>query len=780
MYRSLVLPVATLCLIAPQTALAQNEESGDEVMRNADIVVTATRQETRLNETPISITVISEEGIARRNLVSFSDYLSTVPGVSFFSLGAGNNSIIIRGLAARPQFDANASGPITGVYFGEVPMSGLDFNGQQPDIMLVDMARVEVLRGPQGTLFGSSNLSGTVRNIPNEPDLSRFNAQSLVGVSETARFGGTNYEAQAMVNLPIIDDRLAVRGVIYHFDRSGFYRNIGEAAPLVAQAVNNFGAAARASGDEAAETYTGGRVSLRWKPLDPIDVTLTYLRQRIEQDGAPGADLSLNADGYTDGRLLTRRVTDLNAVGVLPGDPRVSAPDFRDLRVSDVEVINGVVKVELAFGEVVSSTSYANVRTRIRSTIPLTAADLDQSDPFAEGPQTNANGTDASAFFQEVRFVSKFDGPFQILSGVFFEDVSRGRSPWNGFAGTILASNPLGTPAEPIATFVNELKLGFRQLAVFGEASWQISDQLKLTGGGRFFDYEFDTDFRLFADPFFSPLPDPVVESGGKNGTIFKVGIDYSPTKNVLVYANWSEGFRLGQVTGGSTSPRCDIDRDGFFDAVPGLTTGVRTLRPDTVDNYEIGSKLTLFGGAVQVNAAAFQLDWTDIPLTTRFPNFCSALVNASQARSRGIELESTLSLANGLTVGLGGAYIKAELAADAPFVGSEGDRLPGSPEYNLTASASYDFSIGNRPAYVSADYSYVGAFYNSADRTGIKLGDYGLANIQGGVSLGRTEIQLFAQNLTNANDFTWENVNGSTVFQLRPRTVGMRLGLSF
>ena len=777
----LVAALAITCssiALSPLAAFAQGV-SEDEAAQET-IIVTATRQQTALEDTPISVTVIDQDEITRRNLVGFSDYLATVPGVSFFDLGPGNNSIIIRGLAARPQFDANAAGPITGVYFGEIPMSGLGFNGQQPDIKLVDMERVEVLRGPQGTLYGSSNLSGTVRNIPAAADLSRVDMRVTAGISETARFGGANNDVQGVFNLPVIEDKLAVRGVLYRFDRSGFYRNIGEEAPLVAEAVRNYGAVAVAEDDQAADTYAGGRVSLRWKPTEPLDVTLMYLRQEIEQNGSPGANRTLGDEGYSDGRIRTRIVTELNAIAVQPGDPRVSEPVFGDQRISDAEIFNALIELDLGSVSLISSTTTVDQTTRRRNSLSLTPQRLDITSPWAEGPQSGANGTDAEAFFQEVRFVSAFSGPLQLAGGVYYEDVSRGRSPWNAFAGTDLSTNPFGSPEEPIVTFVNELKLDFAQTAVFGELSWQLTDQIKLTGGGRQFEYDFGSDYRFYSDPYFFTLPAPRIENGGEDGSTFKAGIDYTPTDDLLVYASWSEGFRLGQTTGGSTSRRCDVDGDGFFDALPGLTTGVRTLRPDTVDNLEIGSKFGMFANRLSVNAAVFQLDWKDIPLTAIFPNFCAALVNASKARSRGLELEASIAVTEDLRLSFGGSFVDAALLEDAPRVGEAGDRLPGAPEYNFNASFVYDFELYGMESYVSGDYAYVGGYYHTTDVTGIESGDYEWLDLQAGIQFERFDIQLFGRNLTNSDEYTWVSNTLYSVYQLRPRTIGLRVEFSY
>lgn len=625
-----------------------------------EVYVTATRRPLALSRAPLSISVLDDSEILRRNISGFSDYLATVPGVSFFDLGTGNNSIIMRGLAARPQFDSNASGPLVGVYFGEVPMAGLALNGQQPDVKLIDLERVEVLRGPQGTLYGSSNMGGTVRNIPAAVKLDTFEARVQGGVSETAERGGTNYESQAMVNVPIIDGKLGLRANVYYSDRSGFYENIGTADPLVAQAVDGYGANAFTGDNQGAEQFDGIRLALRWQPIEQLDATLLYLDQSIEQNGSPSADRTLGENAYLQGRLLTRNTTDLAATGVLPGDPRVSEPVFRPLATSDIELWNLQLEWASPFGTFLSSTSSVDQVTRTRGAAALLPGDLDPSNPFAEGPVGRANGTDADAFFQEFRFTSSWSGPLGVVAGLFYEDVERGRDPWNAFIGTDLSKNPYGTPEEPIVTFVSELELEFTQRAVYGEVTYQILDNLSATAGGRYFDYDYGTVSEFISDPFFATLPPPTVLDGGDDGSLFKASLDYSPTAGSLLYATWSEGYRLGQVTGGNTPPRCDQDGDGFFDEIPGLSTGVRTLDPDTTDNFELGAKLNFYDDRLQLNAALFRIDWEGIPLVTFSENFCGGLVNAGDARSEGLEVEAVLAVTDKLRVTVGGSWVSA------------------------------------------------------------------------------------------------------------------------
>ena len=208
-------------------------EGVTEQGRIDEILVTATKRETSLQDTAMSISAIGGDAIAKQNLVSMDDYLRNVPGVSFQDRGAGQNSIVIRGMATNPQLD---TGSTAGAYFGETPVANmrgpasLDAGGNA-DVKLVDIERVEVLRGPQGTLYGAGSMAGTVRIIPNAPKLDALEGSIATRYSNTADAGGDSYSVQAVINIPVIEDKLAVRGVAYRFDNSGFVDNVAASQP---------------------------------------------------------------------------------------------------------------------------------------------------------------------------------------------------------------------------------------------------------------------------------------------------------------------------------------------------------------------------------------------------------------------------------------------------------------------------------------------------------------------------------------------------------------------
>ncbi|WP_447761519.1 TonB-dependent receptor plug domain-containing protein [Sphingopyxis panaciterrae] len=332
-----------------QNAAAQ-EAPGDRGVENGDIVVTATRRETTLQETPAAVSAIGSEQIEKRNLVGMDDYLASVPGVGYQDRGAGSNTITIRGIGNGSQISPNTP---TGSYFGEVSVSGLgpQLNGNQAgngDVKMIDVARVEVLRGPQGTLFGSGSLGGAVRVIPNAPNLQEFEGNVLAEYSNTARRGSHNYSVQGVVNLPIVQDQMALRVVGYRVFNDGFIDNVGASQPTPQiTAATALGVQVRDRKHVGADTTTGVRASLLWEPMEGLSLTAMHLYQRIEQDGLAGVELGVSATDYLQAR------------------PRTGANGDSDEFVNTtLNLSNLVLQYDWEWGSILNSTGYIDSRAK--------------------------------------------------------------------------------------------------------------------------------------------------------------------------------------------------------------------------------------------------------------------------------------------------------------------------------------------------------------------------------------------------------------------------------
>jgi len=739
-----------------------------------EVIVTATRRATSLNDTAISVAAIGGEDIAQQNLSGMDDYLRTLPGVNFLGQGLSRNAVVIRGLGMSPQNEAATSGPTTGLYFDEFSISATGNLGGNPDLKMVDLERVEVLRGPQGTLFGSSALAGAVRNIPNAPKLNEFEGNIKTTYSNTGGFGSGNTKFEGVINIPLIEDVLAVRAVAYRHDDSGYVKNIA-ATQLAAGGFNltdisTVDAAAKYNSanlyqdeDEVGETnFTGGRISGLWTPTEELSVTLQYITQEAQQDGFPA--VQQNTGGYT--QVALQYGNDVPADG----------DGFED----ELSITNLLVEYDLGWASVLSSSTWIDDDS---------VWDY-ESNVFFEAPALQQLVRNYESFSQEFRLMSQQDGPLQYVLGVYYEDIDANGS-YDIYATSDLDQYPISPTFflpygddNPLLWDESDNRTT-GQTAFYGELSYEFSEQWVLTAGVRRFDY--DRTLRSVFDGTFGSADrlDTLEESGNT----FKTNLSYKPNEDALIYLQWAEGFRLGSAGFAPPESTCDVNGDGLLD---GTTVPLKaSIDSDSTENFELGVKLSSIHNRLQINAAIYQIDWQDIPLRVfggALPGqektcFGSVASNAGEAELKGFEIETTYQVTEGLRVSLGGAYNKAELSSvltGVPF--SVGDRLPGSPEYNINFGLLYEFDIADNPSYFRSDYAYIGDYFNLPGEEGDKAGGYGQLNMSAGINVNQLSIELFGHNMTDNDAFTSidEFSRDTRAYRLRPRTIGMNIAYQF
>ena len=760
--------------MATATAQDQVGESASAQKVLEEIIVTSTRRETSLNDTALSVAAVSGEDIARRNLSEMNDYLRTVPGVNFVEVGVGNSAVVIRGLGVSPQAEGRVSSPTVGLYFGEVPLAAVSVRGGASDLKMIDLNRVEVMRGPQGTLFGSGGLAGAVRNIPNAPNLNELEGSLKTTYSNTAELGGGNSKFEGVVNIPLIEDVLAIRAVAYRHEVSGYVKNVagtvfandGEIAPGVsastAVGLNGGPELYQNESDIGNATHKGGRISALWAPSDDLSITLQHAYQDAEQNGQPYVEVF----GDNDYQQITLQFADHEG---LAGEES----GFGD----EINITNLVLEYDLGWANLLSSSGWLK-------------QDSDSSQD--ESSYGGANSVqlltgEAESFTQEVRLASQLDGPIQYVAGVFYEDseYSINNRLW---ASTDTVLTRFGGPYFPGSLLFAKADRDrtIEQLAFYGELSYQFNEQWELTVGGRQFDYERVTV--PFQEGLFGSADASNTDKFDESGTSLKANLSYTPNEDTLIYAQWAEGFRLGNTNEAINPDLCDKDNNGILDNTSAkITDGFDS---DTSENFELGTKLTLLDNRLQINAAVYRVDWEGIPLSVSATNgvpgnvcFQAITVNAGEARSQGFELETIYQVSQDLRLSLGGAYTNAELTVDAPELGGEdGDRLPSSPEYTFNIGLQYDLELAGYPSYISGDYARVGGFYNKLGETGLKTGDYGQVNMSIGIIFDSLNVELFAQNLTNEDALTHSDSEllDSRAYQLRPRTIGLNVGYQF
>ena len=726
--KGLLASVSAFMFSAGGHAVAQ--EDIDAVANGGErdtIVVTATKREESLQDVASQITVISNEDIARRGLVGQADFLNSVPGVSMIDAGIGQSQIVIRGIAADRYEQATVT-----AYLGEVPLTqAVGGLGASADVKLVDIERVEVLSGPQGTLFGSGSLGGAIRYIPVAPDTESWSGSIMLDQAIVDESDDTSSRIEGMLNIPLVEDKLALRLVGYRHDEAGYIDFINDES--LAAFAEAGGATIDVRDDVNSAIFEGFRATMLWTPTDRTSITAVVGLQDLESDTR--ADLFFASEDYEFSGVQESLT--------------FQSETFR--------FGNLVIDHDLGWATVTSSTNYSEIEV-------VDAVDISRLGFL--GYQLNDRITEA--FAQEIRLVSSLDGPLNFVIGGYYEDYNNDRVTFQDLVG------------DNAARLANVRRVeDLQQYAVFGEASYEIVPKLTATFGGRWFTYDRRDTFEGVVG---ANTLAPSDESTDESGVNLKANLSYKPTDDLHLYAQWSEGFRLGLAQPLPFIGDCDIDSDGFLDFTDAPLD--RTVESDSTNNYEIGAKFTSPDRRITANAAVYRIDWEDIPVRVRntsdaCPQNQSVLVNVGEARSIGVEADLNFQATPNLNLFIAGSYKESEFREGFGSGIAEGDPLPVSPDFNGRAGFQYEFDAFRHPAFIRADYQYVGEYVTFAGGDSQGEGDYGLLNARVGLDIDGVSLQVYARNLTGENAIldVQDAVSG---FRVRPREIGIRAGYSF
>jgi len=734
-----VMSCATSAVPAQST---ESEEDSSRILE--EVIVTAQKMgEQNLLDVPMSVTAIDGDELVKRNIKGMNDYLRFEPGTNFVDRGVSRNSVVIRGITADP----GRGGAIAGIYIDETPVQGLGFAGGSPDLKLVDVERVEVLRGPQGTLYGGGSMSGTVRTLTRAPDTSAFEGRVRLGGSETAGYGGFNSEAEAMINIPLADGRFALRGVVYRFKNSGYIRNVGNTDPIKLNSAEVF--ETRLSdhvNDRGNDTYEGYRIGALWHASDRLDIRLTAMRQKIDQDGFPTTDW--RQPPFEQSRYAR-----------LDGSDENLSDDFK--------LYSLLIEYGADNWSLLSSSSWTDYQYGFNWDVGLFFLDALEG---LEPPYWLYQGGPANVFTQELRWTWDAGERWRILVGAFYQDQELGFDQnlnWEG--------NPDLDPFGGFFVHVDRADDDTDQSSIFTDFTYRLSDQWELTAGAR--RYKFDQSNRWRADG-----NDDTITSS-ESGNNWKFGINWRPNTQTLgeeplIYTTWSQGFRPGRPVGPAPS-NCDLDGDGIIDEI-GLPW--KDIESDQLESLELGYKTEFAQRRISLQTAVFDIDWDGIPIDIAVAGSCASTLpfNAGSAKSRGLEFALNALLTDRLQMDLTASWVNAKLTEDAPGVGMDGDRLPGSPKYNAAMGLEYDFQWDGFPGWARGDLSWVGDYYSTLQEDPPKLGDYLSVDLSTGMVFDRWSLELYVHNLTDEDALTWANPiwapypRGSL---LRPRTIGVRFG---
>ncbi|RIK94414.1 MAG: TonB-dependent receptor [Proteobacteria bacterium] len=742
-------------------SLAADNGVADDII--GEILVTARKRTESLQDVPISIGAVTGEQARNFGADNIVDLSRNVAGLTIADLGPGQSQVAIRGVSSGQVVrDESSRKETVSVYLDESAVSVALFT---PDLDLFDTNRIEVLRGPQGTLFGSGSLGGTIRYITNMPNLNEFEG-AVEGSISTIEHGSESFALRGAVNAPLVEGKAAVRAVGYYNDYGGFVDAIDHDGSIDKN-VNS------------GEKY-GGRLAVTFAPSENLTVTPRVVYQRLETDGYPRGDvINLFLNPYT----TTRPAGTFGSLQQFRQTPEGLTDDFL--------LIDGKIDYEFDGATLTSVTSYTDREVDVmRDSAQLTG----QITGVLIGVPTLAtmdapllDETTLEVFTQEIRLASNGDGPLQWLVGGYYIDQNKtyGQTldvpgfaeAFNDLTGAGLtgaASNPLSN--NPDNLFISDFDIDMRQYALFGEASYDITEALTATVGLRW--YDFKEERTAIIAGFFNcgndlvncstpvNLRDRTTSDKGVNPRFI---LSYDVNEDFTVNAQAAKGFRLGGINDPLIEGICDADQAALGDA------DIERFKSESVWNYEIGFKSSMANGKVVFNASAYYVDIKDLQVSVRLPCSSTIILSVPKARSIGLEAELFAKPTENFDFSIVANYNDAEVRKGVSLVDiRKGDQLPTSPKFQISGNATYSQPVSNGlDGFISFTVQYVGSSYSFlldqrndstlpinirfgrdpndplAINFPTKLDSYTIGNVRVGVkSVDRWEVVLYANNI--------------------------------
>jgi outer membrane receptor protein involved in Fe transport len=775
--------VASVATLAFSPASAQDStpgtptsEAGQQDAAPDEIIVTAQRREQTLIDVPQSLSVVGAETLERQSARSFIDYAQLVPGLTLTQDNPGETRLILRGI------NTGSVGSTVATYVDDIPFgqSGSLANGAilAGDFDTFDVARIEVLRGPQGTLYGSNSLGGVLKFITAAPSTAAFEMRGQAGIEDT-RYGDLSYLGNALVNVPL-GDTLAVRA-------SGFYRDTG----------GYLDAPARGGRDVNSTKSYGGRASLLFRPTEQLSLRLFALLQKIETDSPS----TFQADPRT---LRPRNPLTGAFVRKAERTRYERIPEFNKI---DYRVYSGTLDYDFGFASLTSITSYSEqLRDELGDISTTGTRGLANLIYAPTAPNTIGlafeNDVEVEKFTQEVRLQSADNDQFEWLVGGYYTDEKTALNqeffPFSFANQTLLptaATLPPALGGGQIARLVFANIFGkYEEIAGFANATVKFGERFDITGGVRYSHNEQSSIQQVVQ------LGNGAPQSGESSEGVWTWSVSprFEFNDRAAIYARVAKGYRPG---GPNFIP-------------PGAPANFPPqFNSDTLVSYEVGFRAQTPGRGLALDGSVYYVDWDDI-LILSTANSAAGPVgvnsNGGRARVKGAEITGTMRPTRGLSVVANLAYVDAELRDDTvpPGGGANltgglaGDQLPYTPKISANLSADYEWSLGRDvEAFVGGNVRIVGdqtAGFSAAFRTAfgdrIRIDGYQTVDLRAGVNFGRFTAQLFARNLfdtygvVSAGGFPFSVpaalggnatplINVSTI---RPRTIGVLVGAGF
>ena len=783
--------------LLPNTAFAQEQETAKD--KSLEVIeVTATRRSGSVQNAPLNITALDADIMKDQNISELADVARWVPGLTITDQGGRSGSpIIVRGLNTNSSGPSSDGGTVA-TYINEIPVA--------IDMRLVDVERVEVLIGPQGTLYGAGTLGGAIRYMLKEPELDFTSLEVFGNVSQTQESDSIGGEGGFIFNLPLIEDSLAVRASLNIYEDPGFIdygyvvREPGVSLPdpdwTDSAAVNNN---LKNVEDANGESTTTGRISVRFKPSETFEGTLNYFYQNQDSEGRSIVHYNtLSAD---------------NGLSDLIGEYE-SGYRYEEPREKENQLLSLELKADLGFAELVSATGISNFDADGQRDQTDLLIRLDYGyEEFPAFSSFTREIEEQDTFTQEIRLVSQNDSDINWIVGGFYNKIESDASSQEytpGFGDFAVENFGADQSRPDQLEYYSVDRVEITESALFGEIGYQVTEKLDITVGARFYKYDVESesavDFPLFNTLFGGAGPDDVTlnfeqNEASDNGSLFKFNAKYQFTNSVMGYATISEGFRIGGSNGLAPCPDplpanqagCGNPSEMLYDA-------------DTTTNYELGFKSTWLRSRLHFNAALFNIDWDDAQVAGATEvGQLPYLSNAGSANAKGIEISSRAILSDSFSVYSTYAYTKAELTSDAPFLfnsdgtdgAEDGDRLPGSSEHQFSMGVNYQTDVFNDK---TLDINYgITAQSDVISRVGLRdngetLAGYSLSNISAKLTADEWSATVYVDNVFNKyavtsvrrSDADITSANRTDIqrnygyFINRPLTVGIKFNYKF
>ncbi|MES1240172.1 MAG: TonB-dependent receptor [Acidobacteriota bacterium] len=706
----LALPALPAAAQEPDPPADQSENPPTEPTEKVteEITVTSTLREEKVQDVPFSVAAPTEEDLRKQGVDSIEGIAQTTPGFSVQNLGPGQSQVAIRGVSSGQIVrDQPGVKEQVGVYLDD---SGISLSLFTPDIDLFDMSRVEVLRGPQGTLFGAGSASGTMRYITNQPKLGESETVAELAANSVAdgEMGGS---AKVAVNAPL-GETSALRLTAFYNSFGGFIDAV-QPGLSIKEDVN--------SGERS-----GARLALRMQPNDQLSITPRVVYQKVETDGWNREDaFNILANPYT----TTRPAVDLGE--------REQFTQFEEPFTDEFLLADLNINYDFGGASLTSITSYTDrdilvVRDATALTASITGGSigLPQNVYTLDAPLDDA--TTAKLWTQELRLAGEADR-LQWLTGVFYSTMDRDYGQGllvSGFESLtgIPTTGKFGAARDVL--YFSDLSYEMDQLAVFGEATWAVSDRLDLTGGLRYYDFQEDR-----VQTFDGIFADPGTSTGSTSATGFapRLIASLDVKEGTKLNAQVSKGFRLGGINDPLNVPLCTPEDLRTFG-------GHDSWEDEEIWNYEVGSKSTIGGGRGVFNVAAYYMDIKNLQATVTAGTCSSRVIfNVPKARSTGVELEWSAAPTEHFDFSISANYGKSELrstltstdtAGNVNVVSGikSGNRLPTVPEFQAAANATWQWALGTSwLGYFTGSYQYVGSRFT---QIGDQATGFGLVNL--------------------------------------------------